>query len=71
VLAAAAWVPRVLGLLAGLLAATLLLVGLVLAAALLVLTTLTRIRVARILLVLVHATLSICPTPIPNPMDRK
>jgi hypothetical protein len=63
VLAAVARVPRVLGLLAGLLAATLLLVGLVLAAAQLVLTALTRIRVPRILLVLVHAALSICSNP--------
>jgi hypothetical protein len=78
VLAAAARVARVLGLLAGLLAATLLLAGLViaatlllarlvLAAALLVLTALARIlRVPWILWVLVHATLSICPSPIPN-----
>jgi hypothetical protein len=60
VLTALARVRRVLGLLAGLLAATLLLARLLLAAALLVLTTLAGIlRVLRILWILVHATLSL------------
>jgi hypothetical protein len=66
VLTALARVRRVLGLLAGLLAATLLLAGLLLPAALLVLAALAGIlRVLRILWILVHATLSpVAPTPI-------
>jgi hypothetical protein len=71
-LAAPARVPRVLGLLAGLLAATLLLAGLLLAAALLVLAALAGVlRVLWILWILVHATLSSCPTPYSNSVDRK
>jgi hypothetical protein len=64
---------RVLGLLAGLLPATLLLLaGLLLTAALLVLTALAGIlRVLRILWILVHATLSSCPSPNSNSVDRK
>jgi hypothetical protein len=51
-------------------AATLLLAGLVLAAALLVLTTLARIlRVLRILWILIHASHSSCPSP--NSIGRK
>jgi hypothetical protein len=68
VLAAAARVPRVLGLLAGLLAATLLLTGLLLPAALLVLTALAGIL--RILWILVHATLSSCPSPNSDSVNR-
>jgi hypothetical protein len=69
VLAALARGPRVLGLLAGLVAATLLLAGLVitglvLAAALLVLTALARmLRVLRILWILIHTSHSSCPSP--------
>jgi hypothetical protein len=70
VLAALARGPRVLGLLAGLVAATLLLAGLVLVAALLVLTTLARIlRVLRILWILIHTSHSSCPSP--NSIGRK
>jgi hypothetical protein len=59
---------RVLGLLAGLLPATLLLLaGLLLTAALLVLTALA--GVLRVLWILVHATLSSCPSP--NSIARK
>jgi hypothetical protein len=60
VLAAPARVPRVLGLLAGLLAATLL-TGLLLPAALLVLTALAGIL--WVLWILIHSTLSCCPDP--------
>jgi hypothetical protein len=67
VLTALARVRRVLGLLAGLLAATLLLAGLLLAATLLVLTALA--GVLRILWILVHATLSSCPSP--NSISRE
>jgi hypothetical protein len=66
VLAAPARVPRVLGLLAGLLAATLLLAGLLLPAALLVLTALAGIL--WVLWILVHSTLSCCPNP--HSIDR-
>jgi hypothetical protein len=70
VLAALARGPRVLGLLAGLVAAALLLAGLVLVAALLVLTTLARIlRVLRILWILVHTSHSSWPSP--NSIGRK
>jgi hypothetical protein len=66
VLAALARGPRVLGLLAGLVAATLLLAGLVitglvLAAALLVLTALA--RMLRVLWILIHTSHSSCPSP--------
>jgi hypothetical protein len=73
VLTALARVRRVLGLLAGLLAATLLLARLLLAAALLVLTTLAGIlRVLRILWILVHATLSpVAPAPIRQVTKRR
>jgi hypothetical protein len=67
VLAAPARVRRVLGLLAGLVAATLLLTGLLLAAALLVLTALAWIL--WILWILIHGTLSCCPSP--HSIDRK
>jgi hypothetical protein len=69
VLAALARGPRVLGLLAGLVAATLLLAGLVitglvLAAALLVLATLAgMLWVLRILWILIHTSHSSCPSP--------
>jgi hypothetical protein len=67
VLAAPARVPRVLGLLAGLIAAALLLLaGLLLAAALLVLTALAGIL--RILWILIHGTLSSCS---PHLINRK
>jgi hypothetical protein len=66
VLAAPSRVPRVLGLLAGLLAATLLLTGLLLPAALLVLTALAGIL--WVLWILIHSTLSCCPGP--HSIDR-
>jgi hypothetical protein len=72
VLAAAARASRVLGLLAGLLAATLLLTGLLLATALLVLAALAGVvGVLRILRILVHATLSSCPSPNSDSIDLK
>jgi hypothetical protein len=66
VLTALARVRRVLGLLAGLLAATLLLARLLLAAALLVLTALAGIL--WVLWILIHSTLSCCPDP--HSIDR-